>query len=76
MLAQCLWQHSEPMAHAGGAQLKGADEVLIENCVVERTNLYGIAVGFNLYWCAPAAGCLTPCMLPSCTTQCGTPCAA
>ena len=37
---------------AGGAQPKGAHEILIENCVIERVNLAGIGVGFDPFWCA------------------------
>ena len=34
----------------GGAQLKGAHEVLIQNCVIERCNMPGIGVGLDSFW--------------------------
>ena len=37
---------------AGGIQPKGADSIIIHNCIVERTNLVGIGVGFDPFWCS------------------------
>ena len=38
---------------AGGIQPKGADNIVIHDCIVERTNLLGIGVGFDPFWYAP-----------------------
>ncbi|KAK9845119.1 hypothetical protein WJX74_010776 [Apatococcus lobatus] len=35
---------------ADGIALKGAREVVVENCLVERCDLLGISVGFDPYW--------------------------
>ena len=45
---------------AGGVQFKGADEVIVHNCVVERSNLTGIGVGFDPYWCLPLVPLCSP----------------
>ena len=37
---------------AAGINPKGAEEVIIRNNIVERVAGYGIAVGFDPYWCA------------------------
>ena len=45
--------------------------MLIQNCIVERTNLMGIAVGLDTFWCARGPERHAACTgLPACSVSC------